>query len=130
MKTSEQKKQEKIEKRLSRNVAHLRRQGYQIDITHQFKGGTGHQALTDVLYMELPKSGSNKPVSGICNVTVTTPTGQISKGSSITCEPYNKKRGVQIALGRALKGIERNTACIPNVVIYQNNDEIEEQFRY
>lgn len=88
----------------TQKINELKSQGFDVVIRHRFRGGVGHQAI---LSSENPivilKGGTNKPIQGICTVDITAPDGTSSSGTAICTDQYCRRRGVEIALGRAVK---------------------------
>lgn len=97
----------KSKKTPNTEVAFLRSQGYEVTVQHRFVGGKENQALVDPVVIQLP-SGKYKTVNGICDVTVRTPNDEIGYGTAVSIEPYNRKIGVRIALGRAMLNIGKD----------------------
>jgi hypothetical protein len=85
-------------------VQELRDNGYKIRVTH-YRYYTNSKLL---LKSEAVRQGFNepKPHGGKVVVEVRTPDGNELTGCSVCSrsDPYNRKFGVKIALGRALRG--------------------------
>lgn len=94
------------------NVQELRKNGWKIRIAHLritegYKGYVSRRDFEDgVPYPDCKSwAGAVSPRGGKTLVTVTSPEGQTVEISAQCNEKdnYNRRRGVQIALGRALK---------------------------
>ena len=77
-------------------IEQLRKDGYKVRVIHNRK----------IDFSDFPKTTIKFPQGGVTRVEVRTPDGKELVGEAV-CHPeenYNKKLGVKIALGRALKG--------------------------
>lgn len=106
------------------SVEVLRQNGYKVRVQHKraFKG------LTDVMtrgkFEEVKTSEAQdwayqnwvSPKGGETVVQITTPTGENLEGVArcSKSDPYNRKKGLLIALGRALSGTSTRQAVLSN----------------
>lgn len=88
-------------------IEELRKSGYKVRIHHRRK----YEAKIKVIDIDVKGRQSYEvterilPRGGETVVELTTPDGEVLVGDSVCCEKdfFNKKMGVKIALGRALK---------------------------
>lgn len=81
-------------------VEHLRRNGWKVRVYHQRQTPQGLKRIQGKNQKILPKGG-------LTEVSVISPEGETGSGWAECSKKdvYNRKLGVQIALGRALKSI-------------------------
>ena len=93
---------EKIEEmKFKFSVNDLRKMGYDVKVHHS-------RYCQDMLVTYADAEPCNfNPRGGLTQVEITTPDGSVLSGESRCSkeDPFNKKLGVRIAIGRALKGV-------------------------
>jgi hypothetical protein len=104
-----------------KTVHDLRKNGWKVKVGHyrllyKFHPKTGVKTKKIVLISEWFKNPYDysdlylSPTGGVTKLHITSPDGQVDLYTSAICaqdEYYNKKTGVKIALGRALKEINK-----------------------
>jgi len=94
--------------------------GYNVTVHHTFKGGRGSQAMDDSVTGILEKSGYAFDIKGICEVWIEHEEF-VAYGVAVSSEPYDKTRGLQIALGRAIANWDKETTeCQPRIRVLES----------